>query len=323
MAYIRAVSTLLAVPNVSEGRDRALVNALARAFAAGGAARLLDVHADPDHHRSVFTLAGAQGELVPAVLAGARVAIERIDVVGGPRARARGEHPHVGALDVAPVVYLDAAQRGAACAEALVLAYELGELGVPVLLYGEMAQGRTRAELRSGDVDGLAARLAGGELRPDFGPAHLHPTAGATLVAAREPLVAFNLELAAPAGIEDARRIAALIREGGAEGLPGLRAIGVGLRGVGLRSGTARESPARQGEPEPPGRPIAQVSTNVERPLELPLREVVVAVERHAPVARVELVGLAPRAALDGFPAGVPWRGGDPAARTLENALGF
>jgi glutamate formiminotransferase / 5-formyltetrahydrofolate cyclo-ligase len=222
---------LLAVPNVSEGRDRATVEAVARAFTAQGMARLLDVHSDADHHRSVFTLAGAQGELSSALLAGATVAVERIDVGEARDPAEIGEHPHVGAVDVMPVVYLSAAQRGAACAEALVVAHEIGEgLGVPVLLYGELAQGRARAELRRGGVARLAGRLNSGALRPDFGPSQLHPTAGATLVAAREPLVAFNLELAPPASVEDARRIASLIREGGQEGLPGVRAIGVPLR---------------------------------------------------------------------------------------------
>jgi glutamate formiminotransferase/glutamate formiminotransferase/formiminotetrahydrofolate cyclodeaminase len=321
------VTNLFAVPNVSEGRDAALIHALADAFAANGQARVLDTHSDADHHRSVFTLAAEQGQLVAAVLAGTRMAVERIDVMSGPRASERGEHPHVGALDVAPVVYLQAARRGAACAEALVLAHEIGELGVPVLLYGELAQGRTRAELRRGGVGGLAARLGSGELRADFGPQRLHRTAGATLVAAREPLVAFNLELAAPASVEDARRIAGLIREGGAEGLPGVRAIGVELRSAGPEDGEIAGPGGGEQDPERAahaGRlPIAQVSTNVERPLEVPLATVVAAVRRHAEVARAELVGLAPRAALVGFPADVLWRGGDPQARTIENALGF
>jgi glutamate formiminotransferase / 5-formyltetrahydrofolate cyclo-ligase len=321
------VPILFAVPNVSEGREAKLVYELARAFAGGGRARLLDTHSDPDHNRSVFTLAAEQGALSAAVLAGARVAIERVDVMSGARGRERGVHPHVGALDVAPVVYLNAGARGAACAEALVLAHELGELGVPALLYGELAQGRTRAELRRGGVAALAGRLADGELRPDFGPARLHRSAGATLVAAREPLVAFNLELAAPATAADARRIAASIREGGAEGLPGLRAIGVELRSAEAQAsesvpagaaGSAGERAAGMSRP-----PVAQVSTNVERPLETPLAAVFAAVAKHAEVARVELVGLAPRAALSGFPAGVVWRGGDPGARTIENALGF
>ena len=305
---------LLAVPNVSEGRDRGVIDAIGLALARVHGARLLDTHADPDHHRSVFTLAGAQSELWEAVLAGTRVAVERIDVMSGARGPERGEHPHVGALDVAPIVYLDTGRRGAACAEALVLAHEIGELGVPVLLYGELAQGRARAELRRGGVSELGARLQRGELRADFGPSRLHPTAGATLVAAREPLVAFNLELAAPAGVRDARRIAAQIREGGPEGLPGLRAIGIELRAGGAPVGAAATDE---------GPTVAQVSTNVERPLEVPLRAVVEAVAKHAGIARVELVGLAPRAALQGFPAEIPWRGGDPGARTIENALGF
>lgn len=312
---------LLAVPNVSEGRDLALVDALAGAFVAGAGARLLDVHRDADHNRSVFTLAGEQGGLSAAVLRGARLTVERVDVIRGPTARERGEHPHVGALDVAPVVYLDAAARGAACAEALALAHEIGALGVPVLLYGELAQGRARADLRRGGVSALARRLQAGELSPDFGPGRLHPTAGATLIAARAPLVAFNLELAAPATVEDARRIAGLIREGGAEGLTGLRAIGVELLAADPENSASSQAVRAGGAARSVGRPVAQVSTNVELPLELPLRAVVQAVRKHAEIARAELVGLAPRAALAGFPADVPWLGGDPGARTIENAL--
>ncbi|HTC59860.1 MAG TPA: hypothetical protein VK691_07020 [Solirubrobacteraceae bacterium] len=313
---------LLAVPNVSEGRRQATIEAICQAFTAAGTARLLDVHSDVDHHRSVFTLAGAQGSLSGALLAGARVAVERIDVGEGRDAGEIGVHPHVGALDVMPLVYLDASQRGAACAEALVVASELGEdLGVPVLLYGELALGRTRAELRRGGVAGLAQRLSTGELHPDFGPPGMHPTAGATLVAAREPLVAFNLELASPASVRDAKRIAGLVREGGAEGLPGLRAIGVSLS----RRGTESESdmpPARAGGMSS-GEAVAQLSMNVERPLELPLRAIVEAVRRHAEIACAELVGLAPRAAFEGFPEDVPLPGFDPEAHVIENALGF
>ncbi|MGC2373706.1 MAG: hypothetical protein WA484_07515 [Solirubrobacteraceae bacterium] len=316
---------LLAVPNVSEGRDRATVEAVARAFTAQGMARLLDVHSDADHHRSVFTLAGAQGELSSALLAGATVAVERIDVGEARDPAEIGEHPHVGAVDVMPVVYLSAAQRGAACAEALVVAHEIGEgLGVPVLLYGELAQGRARAELRRGGVARLAGRLSSGALRPDFGPSQLHPTAGATLVAAREPLVAFNLELAPPASVEDAKRIASLIREGGSEGLPGVRAIGVRLRRTALEDGDSRGGPSQaRAWGGPLGETVAQVSVNVERPLDVPLSTVVEAVCRHAGVARAELVGLAPRAALEGFPADVPLVGFDDGVHIIENALGL
>jgi glutamate formiminotransferase / 5-formyltetrahydrofolate cyclo-ligase len=303
---------LLAVPNVSEGREQATIEAIGDAFTAHRAIRLLDVHSDADHHRSVFTLAGVQGELSAAVLAGSRVAVQRIDVGEGREPADIGEHPHVGAVDVMPIVYLDGAQRGAACAEALVVAYEIGEgLGVPVFLYGELAQGRSRAQLRRGGVGGLAERLSTGELRPDFGPPRLHPTAGAALVAAREPLVAFNLELAAPASVHDARRIASLIRESGGVGLPGVRAIGVPLRTGGSLGGKAGEQV------------VAQVSMNVERPLELPLRAIVEAVRKHAEVACAELVGLAPQAALEAFPEDVPLIDFDPGAQVLENALGF
>jgi len=279
------MSRLVAVPNVSEGRDEAVLDAIGEAFATG--AEVLHRSADVDHHRAVFFLAGAPGELHRALAAGARVAAERIDL------RAHdGLHPRVGALDVAPVVYLEAAQRGAAIAEALLAADAIGAAGIPVFLYGELADGRTRAELRRGGPAGLAARGTA----PDYGPAQLHPSAGATLVAARPPLIAFNLELAGPATVEDARMIAALIREGGEEGLPGLRAIGLDL-------------PAR-------GR-IAQVSANVEDHLAVSLTQVLEAVSRHAPVACCELVGLAPAAAFDGFPDDVRVRN----RRTLEDAL--
>jgi glutamate formiminotransferase len=276
---------LLAVPNVSEGRDPAVLDAIGGAFAAGGA-RILDLHVDADHHRSVFTLAGAPGTLAAAVAAGAREAIGRIDLT-----RHAGEHPRVGAVDVAPIVHLHDAARGAACAEALILADELGRLGLPVYLYGVLAGGRTRAELRRGGgaaLDGLA---------PDAGPRERHPTAGAVLVAARPPLIAFNVELAEPATLDDARAIAAAIREGGEAGLPGVRAIGLALR--------------RQG--------IVQVSTNVEDHRAASPADVVAAVAARAPVRGAELVALAPEAAFRGFPPGVPLRG----LRTIEDALGL
>ncbi len=282
---------LLAVPNVSEGRDGEVIAAIGEAFASTGA-RLLDVHTDPDHHRSVYTLAAEPGELAPALVAGARACRERIDLRGP-----RGSHPHVGALDVAPVVHLDAARRGAACAEALIAGEELGRVGIPVFLYGALADGRSRAFLRRGGVVALAERMRAGELHPDFGPPAIDSRAGAVLVAARPPLVAFNVELRAPATVEDARAIAALIREGGPEGLPGVRALGLAL-------------PAREH--------VAQVSTNVEDHLAVPLASLVAAVARHADVACCELVGLAPKAAFSGFPVGVQVRN----RRTVEDALG-
>lgn len=279
--------TLLAIPNVSEGRDQAAIDAIAHAFDA----RLLDVHSDTDHHRTVFTLAGKPGGLAQAVVNGAAEAIRQLDLD-----RHEGIHPRVGAIDVAPIVYLDPARRGAACAEALVLGDLLGdELQLPVFLYGELAQGRTRAELRRGGPAALANRMQSGELRPDFGPNRLHPTAGAVLVAARPPLVAFNVELAPPATLEDAKSIAARIREGGPEGLESVRAIGLWLE--------ARE--------------VAQVSTNVEDHRATPLARVVEAIARHATPSQAELVGLAPRAAFDGFPDNLPVAN----RRVIEEAL--
>jgi len=189
-------------------------------------------------------------------------------------------------------VWVDAAHEGAACAEALVAADELGRtLELPVFLYGELAGGRTRAELRRGGPQELARRMAAGELRPDFGPPRLHPTAGATLVAARPPLVAFNLWLAETATLDQARATAAALREQ----LPGVRALGLQL-----------------GE-------RLQVSMNVERPDLVSLAELTAAVRARVPVTGAELVGLAPRAALEGFPADVPLDG---AGRSLEDALG-
>jgi glutamate formiminotransferase len=282
---------LIAVPNVSEGRDPLVLATIGDAFTNAGA-HVLDVHADPDHHRAVFTLAAPAGRLAPALIAGFREAVRMLDVTAHP-----GIHPHVGAVDVAPIVYLDDAQRGAAIAEALVLADRVGdELDVPVFLYGLLGDGRTRAELRRGGPAALTERLRGHELKPDFGPARLHPTAGATLVAARPPLVAFNLELAASATLEDARRVAAAIREGGPDGLPGVRAIGLELASSGG---------------------VAQVSMNVEDHRAVPLARVVDAVRAHAPVAEAEVIGLPPEAAFAGFPADLPVRN----RRTLERAL--
>jgi glutamate formiminotransferase len=221
----------------------------------------------------VFTLVGEPGELHQAVLNGAREAIARIDIT-----RHQGVHPRVGALDVAPIVYLDDEQRGAAIAEALVLADALGELGLPVYLYGELAGGRTRAELRRpGALD---------DLEPDFGPP-MHPTAGATLVAARPPLVAFNVEIDAP--LESAREIAATLRN------DHVKALGLRLPSTG----------------------VVQVSTNIEDHRRTTAADVVAAVRRHARVSGAELVAPAPRAALRDFPEDVPLRGPAP----LEDQL--
>jgi glutamate formiminotransferase len=270
---------LLAVPNVSEGRDRAALEAIGAAFGPG----LIHASADPDHHRAVFTLRGEPGALAEAVLSGARAAVERIDLT-----LHEGAHPRVGAVDVAPIVYQRPQDRGAACAEALVLADRLAdELGLPVFLYGMLAGGRTRAELRRGGPPELQRRIQSGELVPDAGPRRLHPTAGAVLVGARPPLAAFNLVLAPPATPDLARDIAARIREGGSEGLPGVRALGLWLEQAG----------------------VVQVSTNVEDLDRITPAAVVHAVRRHADVQAAELVAPAPRVAFESFPHDVPLHG--------------
>ena len=277
--------TLLAVPNVSEGRDAGVIAALGAAFAP---ARLLDTHSDPDHGRSVFTLAARQGELAAALAGGAAEAAARIDLAGHD-----GSHPHVGALDVAPVVFLDESMRGAACAEALTAAALIGEdAGLPVFLYGALAarpENVERAALRRGGPAALAARIAAGELRPDYRPPALDPRrGGAVLVAARPPLIAFNLDLEGE-DVALAKDVAARVRA-----LPGVRALG-------LRVG---------------GR--AQVSTNVHDYRVTPLAEIVAAVARRAPIARAEIVGLPPSPAIEGFPAELPLA----YSRTIEEALG-
>ncbi len=281
---------LMGIPNVSEGRDASAVDEIGAAYQRAGAA-LLATHQDVDHHRSVHTLAAPQGTLAYALAAGAEAAMRLIDLTDD-----RGLHPHVGALDVCPVVFLDDPRAGAAFAEALLTAELIGELGLPVLLYGELAGGRTRAFLRRGGTTELLKRVEAGEIKPDFGPRRIDPRHGAVLVAARAPLVAFNLELDPPATVAEAKRIAALVRDGGDEGLPGVRAIGLEL--------------AAQGG-------IAQVSCNVEDHRAVPLAMLVAAVERHAPVRRCELVGLCPSAALAGFPADLEIVG----LATIEDAL--
>jgi glutamate formiminotransferase len=290
--------TLLAVPNVSEGRDAARIAALAEAFSAG--VRLLDRHSDADHNRTVLTVAGKPEALQDALARGATAAIEAIDMTGH-----EGAHPAIGALDVCPLVWLDRNDLGAARAAALKVASKIGELGVPVFLYGELASGPERAErayFRNGGLPELWVRMEGGGLRPDFGPGLPHPEAGATLVTARPPLAAFNIELDS-SDLEVARAVAAGLRESGG-GPAGVRAIGLPLAS---------------------GR--TQVSTNVHDPFAVPLAEVVertrtLAEPLGARPVEAEVVGLVPEASLAGFPPGLPIRDFDPAKGAIERRLG-
>jgi glutamate formiminotransferase len=218
---------LESVPNVSEGRDETVLIELTKAFSSP--ARLLDVHADWDHHRSVFTLVGSGPDLVETLLAGIAAAAERIDL-----RRHSGAHPRIGAADVVPLVPLEPESEPAAREAALTLADRIAEeLELPVFFYGRLTEdGREPAFFRRGGPQGLQRRIDGRELRPDRGPERLHPTAGGVLVGVRRPLVAFNVNLRSD-DLEAARAIAAVVRERDG-GFPGVRALGLDLPKAGL-----------------------------------------------------------------------------------------
>jgi glutamate formiminotransferase / 5-formyltetrahydrofolate cyclo-ligase len=263
------VLPLESVPNFSEGRDQRTIDAIADALAAHG--RLLDVHSDPDHNRSVYTLVGDESALLDALVEGIRVAVERIDL-----RRHEGAHPRIGAADVVPLVPLVPDELPRARAAAELLGARVGaELRLPVFLYDPPERGP--AYYRRGGTDGLRQRLAAGELTPDFGPRELHATAGGVILGARRPLIAFNANLRGSA--EAAREIAAVVRERGG-GFPGVRALGLALPRAGL----------------------VQVSMNVEDWEAAALHEIVgrIAEEaelRGADVLGSELVGLMPAGA--------------------------
>jgi glutamate formiminotransferase len=295
------------IPNVSEGRRPAVVDRLAAAAAGAPGVALLDRSSDPDHDRSVFTLAGAADDLVAALLALYEVAVAEIDLT-----RQRGVHPRVGAVDVVPFVPLvferasgatvferasgamssrraSGATAGAPMAAAVAAARALGErvaarFGIPVYLYEEAAarpERRLLPDLRRGGLDGLAARIARPGWEPDFGPRRLHPTAGASVIGARGFLIAFNAVLDA-ADPEVARGVARAVRESGG-GLPAVRAIGLPLA----------------------SRRLAQVSMNLLDYRRTSLAAALAAVEaeaarRGARVIETEVVGLVPEAAVCG-----------------------
>jgi len=218
---------LESVPNFSEGRDPEAIAALESALSRPG--RLLDVHTDWDHHRSVFTIVGSGDELVESLAAGISTAAERIDL-----RRHEGAHPRIGAADVVPLVPLRPEDEPAAREAALALAARVGEdLGLTVFFYGRLTEDRREpAFFRRGGPEELQRRIDSGELAPDRGPATLHPAAGGVLIGVRRPLIAFNVNLRG-ATVETAREIAALVRERDG-GFPGVRALGLDLPRAGL-----------------------------------------------------------------------------------------
>lgn len=287
---------LESVPNFSEGRDRTAIAAIGEALSAH--AEVLDVHSDPDHNRSVYTLVGGEKELEAALVAGVAVAKERIDL-----RRHEGAHPRIGAADVVPVVPLKPEHmRRAARVARLVGKRIAAELGLPVFFYGEIGDGRGPSFFRTGGPAELQRRMEAGEVQPAYGPPWLDERAGGVLVGARRPLIAFNVNLRG-ADVAVAREIAALVRETGG-GYPGVRALGLDLPSAGL----------------------VQVSMNVEDYEASALHEIVARVEREAEargaeVGGSELVGLMPAGAAVAAAGAILRIAGFDASHVLELRL--
>lgn len=261
--------------NLSEGRREEVI---AEVVAAAQAASVLDVASNSDHNRTVLTFVGAAEAVEEAAIAVTAAALQRIDMN-----QHRGAHPRMGAVDVIPLVPLAAATMDQAVALARRIGSRLaGEFDLPVYLYEEAAlrpERRNLADVRRGEYEGLAARLAGDEWRPDYGPARPHPTGGATAVGARRFLVAFNVNLGT-GDLQIARNIARAVRARHG-GLANVKAIGLTL--------------------SEPGR--TQVSMNLVDPASTPLYRafelVRLEAERYGvPVVGSEIVGLVPLAAL-------------------------
>jgi len=265
------------IPNISEGRDQSVVVRVLEAVRGLPGVTLLDYSSDADHNRSVITFLGAPDAVLDAAVALCRAAFERIDMRGHA-----GAHPRIGAVDVVPLVPV----RGLSMDEVVGYAHRLGErigaLGVPVFYYEHAATTPERqnlADVRRGQYEGLAARLDGGE-RPDAGPAAMNERAGACLVGARPPLIAFNVNLGSP-DMALARRIADAVRQktGGYEAV---KAMAVELPESGQ----------------------VQVSMNLTDFTRTPIHRVVETIRFEAarsgvPIIGCELIGLAPLAAFE------------------------
>jgi glutamate formiminotransferase len=266
------------VPNISEGRDAAAVEAVAAAVRTVPGIRLLDVQSDPTHHRSVLTFAGDRGPLLHAVLALFEQTLARVDL-----RRHAGEHPRLGAVDVVPFVPIEGATMADCVALARDAARAVAErFDLPVFLYEEAAATPSRRNLediRRGEFEGLAAKLRSPEWAPDFGPARPHPSAGASVIGARMPLIAYNINLATDR-LDVAKKIASAVRMSSG-GYRYVKAIGLALDDRG----------------------IVQVSMNLTNFEKTPIFRVFETVKREAArygvaVLESEVVGLVPSAAL-------------------------
>jgi len=272
------VPVIESVPNVSEGRRPEVVEALAAAVRRVPGVRLLDYSADPSHNRSVFTMAGDAAPLKDAILALFEAATAAIDL----RSHS-GEHPRLGAVDVVPFIPIE----GASMQDCVALAKDTAaavaaRFKVPVYLYEEASTNPARRNLediRRGEFEGLAAKMSTAGWAPDFGPSSPHPSAGASVIGARMPLIAYNINLATDR-LDVAKKIAAAVRHSSG-GFRFVKAMGVSLADRG----------------------IVQVSMNLTNYEKTPMFRVFEAVKREAErygvqVLESEIIGLVPAAAL-------------------------
>jgi len=266
------------VPNISEGRRPEVVEAMLQALRSVAGVRMLDASSDASHNRSVFTLAGDAGPLKAGILALVGSATERIDL-----RTHTGEHPRLGAVDVVPFVPIEGVTMADCVALARDTAAEVaGRFNVPVFLYEEAASSPARRNLediRRGEFEGLAAKMASPDWTPDFGPSQPHPTAGAIVMGARMPLIAFNINLATDR-VDVAKKIAGAIRHSSG-GFRFVKAMGIALADRG----------------------IVQVSINLTNHEKTPMHRVFDAVRQEAQrygvaILESEIIGLTPQAAL-------------------------
>ena len=267
------------IPNVSEGRRPEIVERIAAAIRGVAGVRLLDHSSDRSHNRSVFTFAGDAGAVKQAVLALYAQALDAIDL-----RQHSGEHPRLGAVDVVPFVPIEGVTMEGCVALAKDVAREVAErFSVPVYLYEEASANPARKNLediRRGEFEGLAAKMASPGWTPDFGPATPHPAAGASVIGARMPLIAYNINLNTDR-LDVAKKIAAAIRHSSG-GFRFVKAAGFELKDRG----------------------IVQVSMNLTNYEKTPIFRVFEAVKREAErygvsILESEIVGLVPAAALN------------------------